>query len=363
MFLDRAKIQVRGGDGGAGCVSFRREKFVPRGGPDGGDGGHGGQVTLQADRSASTLNHFHHRQHFIAGNGRPGEGSQRSGRDGDSVTVPVPPGTVVLDDESGQILADLTRPGDTYVAARGGLGGRGNARFATSTNQAPRHAQPGTEGSIRWLRLELRVIADIGLVGFPNVGKSTLLSRLTAARPKVADYPFTTLEPHLGVAELSDSRSVVLADIPGLIRGAHEGAGLGDRFLQHLRRTRLLLHLVDAADLPEREPLEDYRTIRGELTAYGADLEQRPEIVVISRGDLLQDEERLQALRRHLADNGRPEPEVISAVTGSGLERLRRRLLEAMDQLPEVAAPSAARPDEDEDDDEEVLILLREKKR
>lgn len=356
MFLDRAKIQVRSGNGGPGCVAFRREKFVPRGGPSGGDGGNGGHVILEADAGASTLNHFHHRQHFFAGSGLPGEGNQRSGKDGDDLVVSVPPGTVVFDDETGQLLADLKKAGDRLSPVLGGRGGRGNARFATPTNQAPRHAQPGIEGQERWLRLELRVLADIGLVGFPNVGKSTLLSRLTAARPKIAAYPFTTLVPHLGVAPLNDVRTVVMADIPGLIRGAHEGAGLGDRFLQHLRRTRMLLHLVDAADLPERDPKADYLAIRAELTAYGAGLEKRPEIVLISRGDLLQDEERLAELEEHLAAADRPAPMRISAVTGAGLDDLRRRLLLEMEHLPEF-------PDEEETREGEVLLLLKEKRR
>lgn len=356
MFLDRAKIQVRSGNGGPGCVAFRREKFVPRGGPSGGDGGNGGSVILQADPGASTLNRFHYRQHFFAGSGLPGEGNQRSGRDGDDVILPVPPGTVVFDDETGQLLADLNKPGDSFRPAVGGQGGRGNARFATPTNQAPRHAQPGIEGRERWLRLELRVLADVGLVGFPNVGKSTLLSRLTSAHPKIAAYPFTTLVPHLGVAALNDVRTVVIADIPGLIRGAHKGAGLGHRFLQHLRRTRMLLHLVDAADLPERDPLHDYLAIRDELTAYGAGLEKRVEIVLISRGDLLQDEDRLADLKRHLAAAGRPAPLPISAVTGAGLDDLRRRLLLELEHVPDL-------PDEEETREGEVLLLLKEKRR
>jgi GTP-binding protein len=356
MFIDRARIEVRSGDGGAGCVSFRREKFVPRGGPDGGDGGRGGDVILKADPARSTLNDFHHRQHFRAGNGRPGEGRQRSGRVGASIEIPVPPGTVAHD-EDGRVLADLALVGDTFVVAGGGQGGRGNARFASSTNQAPRRAEPGRPGETHWLHLELRVLADVGLVGFPNVGKSTLLSRLTAARPKIAAYPFTTLTPHLGVVMLDEDRTAVLADIPGLIKGAHTGAGLGDRFLQHLRRTRLLLHLVDAASLPDRDPLADYQALRRELAAYGAGLEQRAEIVVLSRADLLQDPERGQALTEHLIAAGRPAPFPISGVTGEGLEELLRRLRQEMDRLPQETV------EEGDDAEREIVVTLKERKR
>jgi GTP-binding protein len=356
MFIDRARIEIRSGDGGAGCVSFRREKFVPRGGPDGGDGGRGGAVILKADPARSTLNDFHHRQHFRAGNGRPGEGRQRTGRDGASLVIPVPPGTVVLD-EDGRVRSDLAAAGSTFIAARGGLGGRGNARFVSSTNQAPRRAEPGLPGETLRLRLELRVLADVGLVGYPNVGKSTLLSRLTAARPKVAAYPFTTLTPHLGVAMLDEHRTAVLADIPGLIQGAHTGAGLGHRFLQHLRRTRLLLHLVDAASLPDRDPLADYRALRQELTAYGAGLEQRAEVVVVSRGDLLEDPARHQPLTDHLVAAGHQPPLLLSAVTGEGLDRLLRRLREELDRLPRE-------PDGDADQAErEVVVTLKERRR
>jgi GTP-binding protein len=356
MFIDRARIEVRSGDGGAGCVSFRREKYVPRGGPNGGDGGRGGAVILKADPARSTLNDFHHRQHFRAGNGRPGEGRQRTGRDGSTLVVPVPPGTVVLD-EDGHVLADLASEGDEFVAAEGGPGGRGNARFATSTNQAPRRADPGVPGETVRLHLELRVLADVGLVGFPNVGKSTLLARLTAARPKVAAYPFTTLAPHLGVAMLDEDRTAVLADIPGLIEGAHTGAGLGDRFLQHLRRTRLLLHLVDAAALPDRNPLADYRALRRELAAYGAGLQDRAEIVVLSRADLLEDPARYQPLTDHLAAAGRPAPFPISAVTGDGLDRLRRRLLQELGRLPDDTGA------EEGEEEREIVVTLRERRR
>ncbi len=359
MFLDRAKIQVSGGRGGNGCLSFRREKFVPRGGPDGGDGGQGGSVILQADPSRSTLNDFHHRQHFAADRGRHGEGSQRTGRDGQDLVLAVPPGTVVLDDADGRLVADLAHPGDACTVARGGRGGRGNARFASATNQAPRRTEPGQEGEERWLRLELRVLADVGLVGFPNVGKSTLLARLTAARPKIADYPFTTLSPHLGVIRLAENRDAVLADIPGLIEGAHGGAGLGDRFLQHLRRTRLLLHLVDAAEQPGRAPLDDYLAIRKELEAYGAGLENRPELVILSRCDLLpEDSGPAESLAAHLAGRGRPAPLPLSAVTGAGLPALRRALLAALDRLPPDPPDGEGRGNQ-----AEVVVTLREGRR
>ncbi|MFQ5766528.1 MAG: GTPase ObgE [Acidobacteriota bacterium] len=366
MFIDHARIQVRAGDGGRGCVSFRREKFIPKGGPDGGNGGRGGSVILRAVSSRATLNDLHYRQHIRAERGCHGEGKLRTGRNGDDTVVLVPPGTVVLDGEDNRLLADLAHPGDELVAARGGLGGRGNAHFVSSTHQAPRFAQDGEEGEVRWLRLELRVLAEIGLVGFPNVGKSTLLARLTSARPRVAAYPFTTLTPHLGVASLGRDRSTVMADIPGLIAGAHEGAGLGHRFLQHLKRTRILLHMVDAADLPGREPLADYLSIRRELEAYGAGLETRPEVIALSRADLLQNRARVRPLLDHLQERGR-EPLEISAVTGSGLVALRRRLAAELDTL---AAAGEKGPEKEEcdlsggpEDEKERVIILKERRR
>ena len=356
MFLDRAKIHVRAGEGGNGCASFRREKFIPHGGPDGGDGGHGGAVVLLADSRISTLNSFHHRQHFRGNKGSHGEGSTRHGKDGKPTVVPVPPGTVVVDDAGGGVLFDLARPGAEFVAVRGGRGGRGNARFATSTRQAPREAETGQEGEERWLRPELRLLADVGLVGFPNAGKSTLLSRLTAARPKVANYPFTTLSPHLGVLELGEFRTAVLADIPGLIRGAHEGAGLGDRFLQHLRRTRILVHLVDAASVADRSPLADYRAVRHELEAYGAGLEARPEIVILSRADRLEDEAATGELMDGLRETGGPAAFPVSSVTGQGLDRLRRAIAEMLEHTPPVPDPATS------ETDGEVVLNLRERR-
>jgi GTP-binding protein len=283
MFADRAKIEVSGGSGGRGCVSFRREKYVPKGGPDGGDGGRGGNVLLAVNPHLRTLLDFQSRTFFRADSGKSGSGNQKTGRSGRDVTVKVPPGTLVFDDATGDLLADLIRPDAVFEAARGGRGGRGNARFATSTHRAPREAEPGGSGEQRTLRLELRLIADVGLVGFPNVGKSTLLARLSAARPRIADYPFTTLEPLLGLVRVDEERSFVLADLPGLIEGAHRGRGLGHEFLRHIWRTRTLLVLIDSLST---DPARDYATLRHELGSFHADLLAKPMLVVYSRSDL-----------------------------------------------------------------------------
>ncbi|HEV8128512.1 MAG TPA: GTPase ObgE [Candidatus Eisenbacteria bacterium] len=284
MIADRATIDVRAGRGGQGCVSFRREKYVPKGGPDGGDGGHGGSVTLRANQHLRTLLDFQSRTRFQAQNGANGGGNQKSGRSGEDLIVEVPAGTLVVDAATGGVLADLVEPGAEYVAARGGRGGRGNARFATPTRQAPREAEPGKEGEERRLRLELRLIADVGLVGFPNVGKSTLLSSLSAARPKIADYPFTTLEPHLGLVRVGEERSFVMADLPGLIEGAHQGKGLGHEFLRHVWRTRVLVILIDSLS---SDPARDLAALRHELGSFHEDLARKPAIVVLSRSDLV----------------------------------------------------------------------------
>ena len=286
IFADRASIHVVGGRGGNGCVSFRREKYVPKGGPDGGDGGDGGSVILTVNEHLRTLLDFQSRTLFRADAGAHGSGNQRSGKGGEDMLVAVPRGTLVIDEESESTLADLVDPKATLVAARGGHGGRGNARFATSTNQAPRRAEPGTMGEDRRIRLELRLIADVGLVGLPNVGKSTLLSRLSAARPKIADYPFTTLEPHLGLVKIESERSFVLADLPGLIEGAHAGKGLGHEFLRHIWRTRILLLLIDSLS---DDPARDLRILTGELRQYNEELAKKPAIVVLSRADLAAD--------------------------------------------------------------------------
>ncbi len=326
MFVDSARMTVRAGGGGNGCVSFRREKFVPRGGPDGGDGGRGGSVILRTDASFNTLLHVHHRNLIRAERGHHGKGANRTGASGADAVVPVPPGTVVRDVGSGELLGDLVEAGTELVVARGGRGGRGNARFATSTNQAPRRADPGEEGEERLLDLELKLLADIGLVGMPNAGKSTLLSRLSAARPKIADYPFTTLEPSLGVMQApgDEGRTLVLADIPGLIEGAHEGAGLGIRFLRHVERCRVLAHLVDLSEMAaELAPLpERVAVIRDELAAYAGDLGVRRFVLVGTKLDAVSEREpALTELERAAAAYGVPWL-AVSAVTGEGLREL-----------------------------------------
>ncbi|HWS53386.1 MAG TPA: GTPase ObgE [Pyrinomonadaceae bacterium] len=313
MFIDRVKIRVRAGDGGNGVTAFRREKFVPRGGPSGGDGGRGGDVWLVADSSLNTLLHLRYNPEHTAGRGRHGEGSNRTGHEGEDATVRVPVGTQVYDAETGDLFADLSEDGQRWLAAKGGRGGFGNAHFASSTNRAPRYHQQGGAGEERELQLELKLLADVALVGFPNAGKSTLISTVSAAKPKVADYPFTTLEPHLGVVDLGDYRTFVVADIPGLIEGAHEGAGLGDRFLRHVERTRLLLHLVDVSSASGRDPVSDYEIINRELAAYDARLAERPQFVVATKLDALDEPDRLERLRERARADGREFFEISSA--------------------------------------------------
>src|ERR1700719_4153901 len=296
MFIDEVKILVKAGDGGNGCLAFRREKFVPRGGPSGGDGGRGGDITMVASQHYNTLLHFRFNPEHTAQRGRHGEGSNRSGREGDSIELPVPVGTIVYDAETGEMLPDLTAAGDRFLVARGGRGGRGNQHFATPTHQAPTEHEPGHPGEAKHLRLELKLLADVGLVGFPNAGKSTLISRISAARPKIADYPFTTLEPNLGVVSVDDSTFVV-ADIPGLIEGAHLGHGLGVQFLRHIERTRLLVHLVDVSEITGRDPAEDFRVVMGELSVFPKDLFRKPMLVVATKLDSAQDPERVNSLK------------------------------------------------------------------
>lgn len=334
MFIDRVKIRVQGGHGGNGVTAFRREKFVPRGGPSGGDGGRGGDVWILADSSLNTLLHLRYNPEHTAERGRHGEGSNCSGREGEDRIVRVPVGTQIFDSTSGELLQDLAADGARWLAAKGGRGGFGNSHFATSTNRAPRYHQSGGEGDELELQLELKLLADVGLVGFPNAGKSTLISTISAAKPKIADYPFTTLEPHLGVVDLGDFRTFVVADIPGLIEGAHEGAGLGDRFLRHIERTKLLLHLVDVSSVSGREPVSDYLTVNHELRAYNPQLANRPQIVVATKIDALDEPARLESLRSQAASDGIPFYE-ISSVTNKGTKALVAAIAAKLDELTE----------------------------
>jgi GTP-binding protein len=352
VFVDEIDIFVKGGDGGAGCVSFRREKYVPRGGPDGGDGGDGGTVWIEGDPTLTTLLDYHYRRHYEAERGQHGQGSNCAGASGDDLVLRVPLGTLVTDRDTGETLGDLTTPGQRILGIAGSRGGRGNARFASSTNRAPRRADLGRPGPGRWLHLELKLLADVGLIGFPNAGKSTLVSRVSAARPKIANYPFTTLAPTLGIVRVDAERSFVIADLPGLIPGAAEGKGLGLQFLRHTERTRLLLHVLDLDPTTGRDPVEDFRVINAELGAYSRDLAARPQFVVANKADLIVDgpapggggdevvrrdddtssaAERLREIQQLCADAGL-ELHVISAATGRGLPELVRgiaRRLEA----------------------------------
>ena len=321
MFIDRTRIRVQGGNGGNGVTAFRREKFVPRGGPSGGDGGRGGDVWLVADASLNTLLHLRYNPLHVAGRGLHGEGSNRSGSEGLDAIVRVPLGTQVLDPVTSELLFDFAEDGQRWLAARGGRGGFGNAHFATSTNRAPRYHQEGSPGEEFEFQLELKLLADVGLVGFPNAGKSTLISVVSAAKPKIADYPFTTLEPNLGVVDLGDFHTFVIADIPGLIEGAHEGHGLGDRFLRHVERTTLLLHLVDVSSGSGRDPVSDYEIINRELRAYDLHLAEREQVVVATKIDALDDPAGLESLKRRAHQDAR-DFFAISAVTGEGVREL-----------------------------------------
>ncbi|MFN2531779.1 MAG: GTPase ObgE [Pyrinomonadaceae bacterium] len=334
MFIDRVKIHVQGGDGGNGVTAFRREKFVPRGGPSGGDGGRGGDVILVADSSLNTLLHLRYNPQHSAGRGLHGEGSNRSGHDGADLVIRVPVGTQVFNAANGELLSDLVQDGSQWLAARGGRGGFGNSHFATSTNRAPRYHQSGTEGEERELQLELKLLAEVGLVGFPNAGKSTFISTVSAARPKVADYPFTTLEPHLGVVDLGEFRTFVIADIPGLIEGAHAGAGLGDRFLRHIERTRLLLHLVDVSSVSGRDPVLDYETVNRELASYNVALAVRPQFVIATKIDALDEPQRVESLKQKAADDGRPFY-AISSAANQGVRPLINDIFNKLSELRE----------------------------
>jgi GTP-binding protein len=321
MFVDEVKIHVRSGDGGRGCVSFRREKFVPLGGPDGGDGGKGGDIVVRADHNLHTLLDFTYRQHYKAQRGAHGQGSNKHGRSGEDCLLRVPVGTIVKNAEDGQVIADLTEDNSEVIFAHGGRGGRGNARFKSSTNRAPRYAEEGQQGEELWLLMELKLLADVGIMGYPNAGKSTLISRISAAKPKIADYPFTTLHPNLGVVKRADHTSFVVADIPGLIEGSHSGKGLGDRFLRHVERSQLLVHLIDCTPQEGRNPQDDFESINRELKLFNPELAAKSQLVVCNKIDI---PEARANYEKHLAFfeamGLRPYP--ISAATGEGLEAL-----------------------------------------
>jgi GTP-binding protein len=343
MFVDEVDIHIKAGDGGRGALSFRREKFVPKGGPDGGNGGKGGSVYLVADPHRNTLVHFRFNPNFEAPRGGGGQGALKSGRDGANLEIPVPVGTLVFvrpsdNPDALTEIADLTQVGQRVLVAKGGRGGLGNAHFATSTNRAPRKTQPGEPGDEHNLRLQLKLLADVGLVGYPNAGKSTLISRISAAKPKIADYPFTTLTPHLGVVSLSDNRSFVVADVPGLIEGASEGHGLGHQFLRHIERTKVLIHLVDVSGASGRDPLDDFETIRRELGLYNPALLDKPELVAANKMDAVHDLERVEALGARAAELDLPFFR-ISAVSGNGVPRL---LEAAWPHIAEARAAEAA---------------------
>ncbi len=331
MFVDRVILYCRAGDGGRGCCSFRREKYVPRGGPDGGDGGDGGSVVIEADRNLGSLARLSGHRHWNAERGEHGKGALRTGRSGNDTVIPVPPGTLVMDAQHGHLLKDLQQHGDRVVIARGGKGGRGNKRFATATHQAPREYEEGRPGEYREVLLELKLIADVGLVGKPNAGKSTLLSRVSQATPEIADYPFTTTRPNLGVVRVRFDHEYVLADIPGLIEGAHRGAGLGHEFLRHVERTRLLIHLVEPAPSDLSDPLNNYQQIRHELEQYNPQLAARPEILCVTKAELPDAAVCAELLQEV---SGRPVHQ-ISAVTGQGIDELHRMVIERLNELNE----------------------------
>ena len=350
MFVDEADIHIKAGDGGRGALSFRREKFVPRGGPDGGDGGSGGSVYLVADPHRNTLVHFRFNPEFAAQRGGHGQGSNRHGRNGRDLDVPVPVGTTIhsADPDTGEPvqIADLTEVGQRVLIAKGGRGGLGNAHFATSTNRAPRKVQPGEPGDERSLRLTLKLLADVGLVGYPNAGKSTLISRISAAKPKIANYPFTTLTPHLGVVSLSDDRSFVVADVPGLIEGAHEGHGLGHQFLRHIERTKVVAHLVDVSSESGRDPVADFDTIRRELEMYDPSMLRKPQVVVATKLDAVDDAERVKRLQRRAKKLSLPFFK-ISAVSGEGLPPLLEALWMPVAEAREAELAGTSTDDED----------------
>jgi len=330
-FIDEAIITVRSGDGGNGCLSFRREKYVPLGGPDGGDGGKGGDVTLVSSQDRRTLYPFRFKHEFTAQRGGGGEGRQRTGKNGSDIVIEVPPGTIVRDAETGDIIKDFCLPGESVIIARGGRGGKGNTHFKSSTHRTPRFAQPGEAGEVKQLKLELKLLADVGIIGLPNAGKSTLISVISAARPKIADYPFTTLVPNLGVVKTGDREPFVVADIPGLIPGAHAGAGLGIQFLRHIERTRLLVHLIDASAIDPEKPLEAYAAINTELSSYSPDLARKPQIIALNKLDLPGTEDRARAFKAALKKGTKIH--LISAATVKGVDQLLAQISNRLDEL------------------------------
>lgn len=351
MFIDTAKIFIKSGDGGNGSVSFRREKYVPKGGPDGGDGGYGGDVVFEVDSSLRTLLDFRYKRKHVAERGGDGSANNCHGKDGDDLVIKVPPGTLIKDAETGQIIADLTDDGQRAVAAKGGRGGRGNTKFATSTRQAPTFAEPGQSGQEKWVVLELKLLADVGLVGFPNVGKSTILSMVTGAKPKIADYHFTTLTPNLGVVELRGGKSFVLADIPGLIEGAHEGVGLGHEFLRHIERTRILIHVVDISGIEGRNPIEDFDKINEELKLYKLRLSDKLQVVAANKADIPGAEENFQIFENEMNKRG-IKVFKISAATNSGLKELMYYVSDLLETIPK----------ETEAEEEKVYYKIDEEK-
>jgi GTP-binding protein len=331
-FIDEAIITVQSGDGGKGCVSFRREKFIPRGGPDGGDGGKGGDIVLKTSPRKRTLYQFRFQKHFKAKNGSHGQGKQKTGKNGQDLTIELPPGTLITDADTGQVITDLIKCDETVVLARGGRGGQGNARFKTSTHRAPRFAQPGEPGESKTLRLELKLLADVGIIGLPNAGKSTLITAVSSARPKIGNYPFTTLFPSLGVVQTGWAEPFVVADIPGLIEGAHKGTGLGIRFLRHIERTRILVHLIDVSAMDTDNLLNAYNTVNKELAMYNQELTEKPQIVVLNKMDLPDVREVAKKFQAAIKEK---QVILISALTGQGIENLKSKIIQLLDSLRE----------------------------
>lgn len=355
-FVDEATITIQSGNGGSGCVSFRREKYIPRGGPDGGDGGKGGNVVLRVSPGKRTLYDFRHKKQFRAQNGHQGQGRQKTGRDGKDLVIELPPGTLIRDADTDQVIADLVEGGQTFVAAKGGRGGQGNTRFKSATHRAPRFSQPGEPGQSLTLKLELKLIADVGIIGLPNAGKSTLISAISSANPKIGAYPFTTLTPNLGVVQAGSNKPFIVADIPGLIAGAHEGTGLGIRFLRHIERTGFLVHLIDASRIDLHSPLEDYRLVNAELSQYGRGLIEKPQVVVLNKMDLSGTTEAAQAFESALTGQSVLR---ISAATGAGVDRLiphisrliSKRVSKRVQQKVLHGAPIAGESDDGQQDD------------